>query len=399
MRYLFLIPFILLFANCTSGQQKMNTKDKLSLAMDEAMKSSDLPALVAIAIDKQGKKWVYTYGKAVWTEKELVSPRHIFRIFSMTKLMTSIAAMQLVEKGLIGLDDDLSKWLPEMTSIPILSEGKLIEPKKPITLRHLLTHTAGFGYKGTNESLAKFDTKDWKYKDLPRVFESGTDFLYGTCLNWVGRLVEKISNLNLEEYFRKNISNPLQMNRTFFNLPDSLKAYVVSAGHRGNDGKMPLQELPDRIPTKQTREYSGGGGLYASPEDFTRLLQCLLHNGTWEGVKILEAKTIEEMRKNQIAHIKMDISQAYFTAGSCCNFKGLISENTKWGLAWLIDNEPKAYGRQAGTVLWGGLMNTYFYIDYQSGIAVSIYTQHLPFNHSATMTLLDKFSELVYKDK
>lgn len=364
--------------------------------MDKAMVASDLPAVVAIAINSKGQRVDYTYGKAIWSEDAKVTTEHIFRIYSMTKIVTSIAAMQLVEEGRIKLDDDLSTLLPEMIKIPILSDGKLITPKSPITLRHLLTHTSGFGYTSTDEELSKFDRSKWEYKDLPRRFESGTQFLYGSSTDWAGRLIEKLSGMSLENYFRKKICEPLDMTHTWFNVPDSLKRLIVSRGRRGDDGLQPLTEMPDRIPAKTVTEFSGGAGLFSSPADFSKLLQCLLNYGEFKGVRILKRKTVEEMNKNQIGNISMANAGKYFTPGICCNFEGITSSTTKWGLGGLIDNEDKPYGRRAGTILWGGLLNTYFYIDYKSGIAASIYTQHLPFNHKATTSLFAKFSEVIY---
>ena len=207
--------------------------------------------------------------------------------------------------------------------------------------------------------------------------------------------------MSLEDYFRKNITGRLGMNRTWFNVPDSLKPFIVSRGSRGNDGKQPLTELPDRMPTKIVTDYSGGGGLFSTPEDYILLLQCLLNYGTLGKVKILKKATILEMTKNQIPNISMDNAGDYFNPAFCCDFKrgNLISKNSNWGLAWLIDNEDKPNGRKAGTVSWGGLFNTYFYIDYKSGIAASIYSQYLPFNHPATTTLFDEFSKIIYLKK
>ncbi len=369
--------------------------------MDDAMKNSGLPAAVAIAVNSKKQQIIYSSGKAIWKETAEVTPKHIFRIYSMTKLITSIAAMQLVEKGFIKLDDDLSQLMPEMSSIPLLWDGKLIPAKNPITLRQLLTHTSGFGYNSTDQELSKFDRSNWAYKDLPRRFESGTQFLYGTSTDWVGRLVEKVSKMSLEDYFRKNISGPLKMNSTWFNVPVALQSLIVSYGNRGNDGKQSLKESPDRIPVKPSTEYSGSGGLFSSPEDYTRLLQCMLNYGTVGKVKILNQETVIEMTKNQIGNVSLQNAGDFYFPGSCCDFhrSDLITKSSKWGLAWLIDTENQAYGRQAGTVLWGGLMNTYFYIDYKSGIAASIYTQHLPFNHPATTNLFERFSELVYSKK
>jgi methyl acetate hydrolase len=143
-------------------------------------------------------------------------------------------------------------------------------------------------------------------------------------------------------------------------------------------------------------EYRGDGGLFSSPSDFTKLLQCLLNYGELNTVRILKNETIEEMNKNQIGNISMAAAGKFFVSSSCCNFEGITSGTTTWGLGALIDNEDKPYGRKSGTILWGGLMNTYFYIDYKSGVVASIYTQHLPFNHPATTSLFTTFSELIY---
>jgi len=285
--------------------------------------------------------------------------------------------------------------MPEMAAIPILKDGQLVPAKKPITLRNLLTHTSGFGYTTTDKELSNFDTSGWSYRDLPRRFESGTGFLYGTGLNWVGRVIEKVSGVNLESYFRKNITGPLGMSRTWFNVPDPLKELIVSQGYRGADGKQPLVENPARIPTVMATEYNAGGGLFSSPDDFTRLMYCLLNGGKSGLVQILKPETIQEMAENQIGALVIDIENAYFKP-LCCNFKGLLSTDSKWGLAGAIDTKGKPYGRQPGTLFWGGSLNTYFFIDFRSGVAALLFTQHSPFNHPATTGLFETFSEIIY---
>lgn len=395
-----LIPIFILIIGCKKDQNdtfRFPSQSELSLAMNEKMDSSDLPSVVAIASDKFSEELSFCYGKAVWNENVNVTKDHIFQLHSMTKLLTSVAALQLVEKGKIGLDDDLSSWMPEMTNIPILDKGELSEAKKPITLRHLLTHTSGFGYACcTDSELANFDYSKWKYEDAPRRFESGTKFMYGTSLEWVGKLIEKISQSTLEDFFKENITNPLEMNRTFFNVPDSLQKFIVSRGYRGQDGKQPMTEIKERIPKKNVTEFSGDDGLWSSPNDYMKLLRCLLNYGTLNNVVLLKKKTVEEMLKNQINNINMDSKGNYFNPAYCCNLENFTTNSTKWGLAWAIDNDGKSYGRKPGTVFWGGMMNTYFYIDYKSGIASCIFTQHIPFNHKETTSIFDEFSRLIY---
>lgn len=396
-KFFLICSTFLILASCKKENSKsFPSQEEVTALMNEAVINSDLPAVVAIAVNKNGEKIIYQYGKAIWVEDAKITTEHIFRIYSMTKLVTSIAALQCVENGLIGLDDDLADVLPEMCKIPILSDGKLIEPKNKITLRHLLTHTSGFGYSGATVKVDGLNNEDWNYEDAPRHFESGTDFLYGTSTDWAGKLVEKLTGITLEEYFKEHITKPLGMSRTFFNVPDSLHSLIVSKGHRGDDGQQELTESPNRIPKRKVSYFSGGGGLFSTPSDYTKLLQCLLNEGKYSNGRIIKKETISEMVKNQIGDISLNPEGWYFDSGSCCNFNGLMDENSKWGLAFMIDGNSKSYGRQAGTVLWGGYMNTYFYIDFKSGIAASIYSQHIPFNHYETTSLFDRFSQIIY---
>ena len=374
--------------------------------MGDAMSESDLPALVAVGINDKGQRIDYTYGGLSWGKSEPVKTTSIFRIHSMTKLVTSIAAMQLVEQKKLNLDQALDELLPSMTRIPILTtDGRFVKGKEKITLRHLLTHTAGFGYPdGTYKLHPVFDEEGWNFEDFPRQFESGTRFLYGTNTDWVGKLIEKVSGMTLDVYFKKNIFKQLEIKNTHFNVPENAKHRIASMGNRGKDGLSSLREIdgddvsPNRYPVKKTTNFSGGDGLFSTPDDYTKILQCMLNYGIVDGRRILEKETVEIMMENQIGEISLDPTGWYYDAATCCNFSGLMDKDSKWGLAGMIDNTPKSYGRKSGTLVWGGYRNTYFYIDYQSGIAASIYSQQLPFNHSTTTSPFDKFSELLYKN-
>jgi len=374
--------------------------------MADAIAESDLPSVVAIAINSKGHRIEYAYGGVNWGKSDPVKTSSIFRIHSMTKIVTSIAAMQLVEQGKVELDQDLSEFLPEMAKIPIMKEnGEFVEPKSAITLRHLLTHTAGFGYPNRTYKLSEnFDASEWKYKDLPRQFESGSQFLYGTNTDWAGKLVEKVSGMTLDRYFKKKIFKPLGIKSTYFNVPKKEQKRIVSMGNRGVDGKGDLKEIdgdevsPSRYPKEKVKNFSGGGGLFSTPSDFTKILQCMLDHGACKGGRILKKETIELMMQNHIGDISLNPEGWHYDPGSCCNFNGIMDKDSKWGLATLIDNTPESYGRKKGALVWGGYRNTYFYIDYKSGIAASIYSQHLPFNHPETISLFEKFSEVFYKN-
>ena len=204
----------------------------------------------------------------------------------MTKALGSVAALQLVEQGKITLDEPLDDYLPKMSSMKIINDNnEIVEPENSITLRHLLTHTAGFGYWFTSEKLSQwFKIKEqigWKENYEPRLFESGTSYMYGTNIDWVGRLVENISEMNLEDYFRKYITGPLQMNSTWFNVPDRLESLVVASSNRNAEsGKLEKNKYKKR---NKTKDFNAGGGLSSSPKDYGKFLACMLNGGEFNG--------------------------------------------------------------------------------------------------------------------
>ena len=202
MKKLILLLLFIPFLSCNQDITNKVTKE---------INSSQIPAVVMGKIDKNGNMEFFSNGPSRWDRNDTINENNIFRIASMTKALGSVAALQLVEQGKITLDEPLDDYLPEMTSRKIIDENnEIVEPKNSITLRHLLTHTAGFGYWFTSEKLSQWgkikEEIEWKYDYEPRLFESGTSYMYGTNIDWVGRLVEKISGMNLEDYFRKNIT-------------------------------------------------------------------------------------------------------------------------------------------------------------------------------------------------
>lgn len=197
MKYISHILVLILLIGCSSTS---NEED--SVQLENYFENSGLPAAIMGSIQPDGNVEWKAFGPAVWDETGTVDENHIFRIFSMTKALTSVAAMQLVESGQISLDESLNDLMPEMASIPILTEsGSLVESSSDITLRHLLTHTAGFGYGFTSQRLQNFDRENWSYEDNPRLFEPGENWRYGTNTDWVGKVIEKVSGSTLEEYF------------------------------------------------------------------------------------------------------------------------------------------------------------------------------------------------------
>jgi CubicO group peptidase (beta-lactamase class C family) len=320
----------------------------------------------------------------------------------MTKALGSVAALQLVEQGKITLDEPLDDYLPEMSSRKIINENnEIIEPKNSITLRHLLTHTAGFGYWFTSEKLSRWNQLkeeiNWNENYQPRLFESGTSYMYGTNIDWVGRLVEKISGMNLEDYFRKNITGPLEMNSTWFNVPDELENLVVGSVYRNSEnGELVKNEYQKR---NKTSNYNAGGGLSSSPNDYGKFLACMLNQGELNGVKILNKETFKLMNSPQLNEFKT--THRYVPSGNVDTKPRGDKDNffdsfDNWTLAWAY--EENSINRPVGTAYWAGFFNTYFTIDFKNEFALVYMTQILPFNDIHSYNLFTAYERLVYEN-
>ena len=382
MKKLIFIVVTLFIFSCN---KKNLTKDVNSLLDD-----SPIESVAMIKISKVGKINFFSKGFINSQNKDLIEKNSIFQIASMTKTLTSIAAMQLVEQGLISLDEPLDKLLPEMAEIPILNEDKkLIKAKNSITLRHLLTHTAGFGYWFTSERnkdweliQKELNINEWKFFDKPRLFEAGTTFMYGTNTDWVGKVVEKISGLTLEQYFRKNISGPLEMNSTWYNLPKELQNRVVALKRRDFKTQKLIEEENVKVIKKKT--FSGGGGLYSSPEDYAKLIQCMLNEGSLNDIKILEPQTFRIMNTKQLVDFKIihrlveNESTDITPRGTTDNF---FDNYDNWTLAWAYEESSNI--RPIELI--------------RSLIGLVYFTQILPFNDFQSYDLFSKFENLFTK--
>ena len=380
MKKLLFVLIIISIISCkTEKQESKVALDELSLKT--YFQKSQLPSAIMGYSNKEGKMEWFAFGPSIWGGKDTVSENNIFRIYSMTKAIASVAVLQLVEQSLIGLDDPLDELMPEMTTIPILTEeGELVEAKNSITLRNLLTHTAGFGYEFMDPRLQAFDKSGWKYDDLPRLFEVGARWQYGTNLDWVGKIIEKISGQDLETYLRTNVTGPLKMNSTWFNVPENLQDNIVSWGTRDSTG---FQEHP-RLPAGPVIEYSAGGGLFGSPKDYLTFLKCMLNNGKYDGGQILNSETIELMFNNQLPN------------GLTLNAGGKSMESDTHGLAWAIEDSEDELLRSKGSAYWSGLANSYYSLDKEKDVAIVYFTNFFPYADKETVDFYRLFEKEVY---
>jgi len=322
----------------------------------------------------------------------------IFAIASMTKAVTTVAALQLVEQGKITLDEPVSKVLPKLAKPEALDHfdggGKpVMRPARTaITLRHLLTHTSGLCYDTWDPDMFRYRTAV-PDGPAPLMFEPGARWQYGTGVDEAGRLVEAISGMTLEDYFQAKIFRPLGMPDTSYLLPEAKFDRLVSSHTRNKTGE--LEQAPRKLPALP-KSFSGGGGLYSTAADYVRFMQAILGKG--RGVnkaRILEEKTVASMGTNQIGGL---------TAGKMMSFRPEISSDVdiqpgfpeKWGLGFLINTTGYAGGRSAGSLAWAGLFNTFYWIDPKRDLCAVLLMQFLPFVDREATGLLSEFERAVY---
>jgi CubicO group peptidase (beta-lactamase class C family) len=328
----------------------------------------------------------------------------IFAIASMTKAITSVAALQLVEQGKVSLDEPVARHLPQLANLDVLegfdANGKasLRPSKTPVTLRHLLTHTSGFCYDNWDGDMFRYlsqkpapDTS----KPGPLMFEPGKRWQYGQGVDWAGRLVEAVSGATLEDYFQEKILRPLGMADTSYVLPAAKFDRMVTRYHRSGDSD--LQQEERKLPAVP-KSFNGGGGLYSTAGDYVRFMQMILNHGAGPGTaRILQAETVQTMSTNQIGSL---------TAGKMKSFKPDISSDVdiqpgrteKWGLGFLINTTAYPEGRSAGSLAWAGLYNTYYWIDPKRRRCAVILMQYLPFVDREAVGMLNDFERSVYSN-
>jgi len=369
-----------------------------------AVTRGDVPGLVVMAATRDGILYQAAFGKADVGNARPMTVDALFRIASMTKAVTSVAAMQLYEEHRFTLDDPAEKYLPELAHPMVFRRfdsatgAYTLHPaSKKVTIRHLLTHTSGLGYAFTSPIVRDFKPRDGEtYAAGPLLFEPGTRWMYGTSTDWTGRLVERLSGKSLEEYFRERIFEPLGMPDTSYNVPEAQQARLVTI-HRRQTGRVdgPLIEEPNQ-PQPPVTVFNGGGGLVSTAGDYIRFARMILNRGTLDGVRVLGADTIALMSQNHIGGVNVPAVKTAQPERSM-DFSFIDDGKDKWGLGFLRTTRAVAGARSAGTLSWGGINNTYFWIDPHRGITGVIMMQFLPFADTKALAVYRAFERGVYQ--
>ena len=385
----------------------MQSKAQIDQLLRQKSEAKEIPGVVAMAAT--GKEVIYqgAYGKRDLSKDDAMTVDSVFWIASMTKAITSAAGMQLVEQGKLSLDAPIGKLLPDLAAPQVLEgfdakgEPKLRPAKKPITLRHLMTHTAGFAYDMWNGDMVKYLEKTGTPGVIsctnaalktPIVNEPGTRWEYGTNIDFVGKAVEAASGQKLDAYLRDHLFAPLGMADTGFKIGEAQRKRLVGMHQRNEDGS--LATIPFEL--EQNPEFHmGGGGLYGTAGDYIKFTQMILNKGRGNGNQVLKAETVATMGQNHIGELNMTkmTSAVAFATNDVDLYPDMAK---KWGLSFLINTAKTPEGRSPGSLAWAGLANTYYWIDPSRDIAGVILMQVLPFADNKCLETFAGFERGVY---
>lgn len=385
----------------------MQSKTQIDEMLRKASDAKEIPGVVAIAASGNDVLYQGAFGKRDLSKPDAMTVDSVFWIASMTKAVTSAGAMQLVEQGKLSLDAPIGEVLPDLAAPQVLEgfdesgEPKLRPASKPITLRHLMTHTAGFAYNVWNGDCAQYLEKT----GTPNIFscqnvalktpimsDPGTRWEYGINIDFVGKAVEAASGKRLDAYLRDHMFAPLGMNDTGFKITDDMRQRLVATHARGEDGSL----APIAFEIEQNPEFHmGGGGLYGTAGDYIKFTQMILNKGRGNGNQVLKPETVVLMGQNHIGDLT--IGKMTTVAPMYTNDVDLFPDIVKkWGLSFLINTAKTLEGRSAGSLAWAGLANTYFWIDLARDVCGVILMQVLPFVDAKCVEAFAGFERGVY---
>jgi methyl acetate hydrolase len=388
----------------TASAQNSTGSAVLDSSLRGAVEHKDVPGVVALITDRERVLYQSAFGVADVATGRPLARDALFRIASMTKPVTSVALMQFVEQGRIALDDPAEKYLPELKGVQVFESFdattgayKLRPAASAPTVRQFLTHTSGLGYPFTSAILRDFKPRAGETYPFggPLLFDPGQRWHYGTSVDVVGRLVEVLSGQKLEDYFHDHIFVPLKMDDTSYNVPEAKGPRLVAQQQRAGEHMDGAIELQNPQPPLTIAAPVGGGGLASTADDYGRFMRMLLNGGTLDGVRVLKAETVALMGQNHIGAVSVPALKSALPRSA--DFTFIADGRDKWGLGFLITADQVQGKRSPGSLSWGGINNTYFWIDPTRGIAGVIMMQYLPFADAKALSVYDTFERGAYQ--
>lgn len=394
---------LLLVACATAQAQNLSMAGKLELDLylGEAVRESRIPGLVALVTNGDRVIYESAFGLMDSANSKAMTRDAIFRIASMTKPVTSLAVMMLVEEGLVGLDDPIEKYLPALanrdvftTFDPDTGEYESRPAERSITIRHLLTHTSGLGYTFDSPELAKAlgINPQATATTLPLLHEPGEMWTYGESTRVLGHLIEAVSGQALFAFMEARILGPLQMHDTDFDIPAGKNARTVTV-HRTDGSTLIEQPNPDGVISSP---HNGDGGLAATAADYAKFIRLFLNGGvTDQGERLVSADTVAAMGRNQMGDLTVRLLPT--TSRLISEPFPLGAGVDTFGLGFQVTEQQLENSRAPGSMAWAGIFNTEFWIDPENAIGAVLMMQYLPFYDEKAIEVLQGFEQRIYQ--
>ncbi|MBR0871928.1 beta-lactamase family protein [Bradyrhizobium tropiciagri] len=369
--------------------------------------SPRVPGVVAMVTDRHRNIYEGSAGKRRLDQPADMTADSVFAIFSTTKAITGTAVLQLVEDGRLDLDAPARTYAPDIGKLRVLEgfddsgEPRLRAPKRDITTRMLMVHSAGLSYDFINHTYNRLAQEKGQPSVItaskaslmtPLLFDPGERWEYGTNLDWCGQIVEAIAGRRLGEVFKNRIFEPLGIHDTAFELTDAMRRKLAGIHARNADGSLtPMDfELP-----ANPEIHMGGHGLYGTIGDYMRFIRMWLNDGAGEHGRVLKAETVRMAEKNHLGNNKVTAITGVISslANDAEFFPG---QSKSWALSFMINDEQAPTGRPAGALGWAGLANLFYWIDRQNGFGGYWATQILPFGDPASFIGYINFETAFY---
>lgn len=421
----YLIDFPLITVTMSATQLKPEAAPALTNIIQKSVGSIEkIPGLSVSITNKNGDN-LYTHaaGYTDATAHTPITEENTFWIASTTKILVTVAVLQLVEQGKLRLDDSeqVENLVPELAKLPIVSKNedgslKLTPKKNGITLRHLLSHTAGFSYSFFNDiykewseffHLDEFNVKSERELQFPLLFELGTNWSYGVGIDWAGVALERYTGEKLGYYIEENIIKPLGMNETTFEPCEKVKKSLVNVSFRDKKtGNTSVINHPYKkfFADDNEKFHSGGAGLVSKPKEYVKFFSTILNDGVspLTGNRILKKETVDLMFENQIPQfpdfgragipgakpdISNDIPDIYPEEGN---------PPQGWGLSFFLFGQKGQTGHAAKTGFWCGITNNFYWVDRETGLSGLVATNLLPFGDTQVISAWFQIEKTVY---
>jgi CubicO group peptidase (beta-lactamase class C family) len=367
--------------------------------LEQAVETTKIPGLVALAADKQGTVFEYAYGMQDVAGGKRMQTDTIFRIASMTKPLAATAIMMLVEEGKLSLDDPISKYIPEFAERVVVenfnpADGSYTTrpPRTPVKIRQLLSHSSGLAYGFTNNAAYQIERKENSTNPAALLFDPGARWNYANGISIVATVLERIEGKGLDVYLEQRIFGPLGMRDTAYFVPAEKRDRAATA-HRLNDAGE-LEEIPN--PAELRSGVNGDGGLYSTAGDYAKFIRMVLNGGVAaDGARLISERALRVMGQNQLGEVK--VSRQDEPQPDRARAFPLGAGRDGFGLGYQVTGQHNTPGMRApGSLSWAGIYNTQFWIDPATGVGGVLLMQYLPFYDAEAIEVLNGFERRLY---